>query len=119
MLLHSANDRDRMARRARLEFARHAGLRERGHAGVAGESRTQDQHRKCCARGFAEAHLQVKQRPEVEVLQECAMARFGGNVGSQCVIEAVRALKEAATIAEHEVMAPIEAVGRDLRGGKR
>jgi hypothetical protein len=70
---------------------------------------------------FETQKLQWPPQDQLTLVALIAVTVLSAYVGgaTMLMIEAVRALKEAATIAEHEVMAPIEAVGRDLRGGKR
>jgi hypothetical protein len=46
------------------------------------------------------------------------LAAYAGGV-TVLMIEAVRALKEAATVVEQEAVAPIKAVAQDLEGSKR
>lgn len=47
-----------------------------------------------------------------------ALSAYAGGV-TALMTEAVRALKDATKIAEHEMAAPLEAVARDLRGDQR
>lgn len=54
----------------------------------------------------------------VALIGVTALSAYAGGTTS-LMIEAVRALKEATRIAEHEIVAPIEAVGRELRSDKR
>jgi predicted lysophospholipase L1 biosynthesis ABC-type transport system permease subunit len=51
----------------------------------------------------------------VALIGVTVLSAYAGGV-TMLMTEAVRALKEAAKIAEHEVVAPLEAAGRDLRG---
>ena len=53
----------------------------------------------------------------VALIGVTVLSAYAGGV-TMLMTEAVRALKEAAKIAEHEVVAPIEAAERDLRGDK-
>jgi hypothetical protein len=53
----------------------------------------------------------------VALIGVTVLSAYAGGV-TTLMTEAVRALKEAAKIAEHEVVAPIEAAERDLRGDK-
>jgi predicted lysophospholipase L1 biosynthesis ABC-type transport system permease subunit len=54
----------------------------------------------------------------VAVVGVAALAAYAGGV-TALMTEAVRALKEAAKIAEREAVAPIQAVGRELEGDRR
>ncbi len=54
----------------------------------------------------------------VAVIGVAALSAYAGGV-TALMTEAVRALKEAAKIVEKEAAAPIQAVGRELEGGKR
>jgi predicted lysophospholipase L1 biosynthesis ABC-type transport system permease subunit len=66
-------------------------------------------------------HLQWPPRDQmtlVALVGVTALSAYAGGV-TALMTEAVRALKEAAKVVEHEAVAPIEAVGRDLRGDTR
>jgi lysylphosphatidylglycerol synthetase-like protein (DUF2156 family) len=54
----------------------------------------------------------------VAVVGVAALSAYAGGV-TALMTEAVRAMKEAVKIAEKEVVAPIQAVGRELGGDKR
>jgi hypothetical protein len=54
----------------------------------------------------------------VALIAMTVLSAYAGGA-TALMLEAVRALKEAAKIAEHEVVAPLETVGRELRGDKR
>lgn len=54
----------------------------------------------------------------VAVIGVAALSAYAGGV-TALMTEAVGALKQAARIAEKEVVAPIQAVGRELEGDKR
>jgi hypothetical protein len=54
----------------------------------------------------------------VSLIAVTVLSAYAGGA-TALMLEAVRALKEAAKIAEHEVVAPLETVGRELRGDKR
>jgi hypothetical protein len=53
----------------------------------------------------------------VTLIGVTALAAYAGGV-TALMVEAVRALKEATRVAEKEIVAPLEAAGRELRGDK-
>ena len=67
-----------------------AGIGESGHAGVAGERGTAEQDRERSARGLAQAHVEVEQRPQAEPLEQAAVGRLGRPVRRLAVIERIR-----------------------------
>jgi H+/Cl- antiporter ClcA len=54
----------------------------------------------------------------VAMVGVAVLSAYAGGV-TALMIEAVGALKKATRIAEHEVVAPLEAVGRELESNKR
>lgn len=54
----------------------------------------------------------------IALISVTALSAYAGGV-TALMTAAVGALKEAARIVEHEAVAPIQAVGRDLEGGRR
>src|SRR3954451_7469084 len=64
-----------------------AGLGESCHPGVTGERGADQWDRDPCARRFAEAHVQVEQRIQLEFAQEIAVAGFGRDVPGAAMIE--------------------------------
>ncbi len=54
---------------------------------MAGQSRAQQQNGDARARGFAEPHIEIKQRVEAEFLQQRAMTGFGGDMRRAAMIQ--------------------------------
>src|SRR6476646_3504388 len=67
--------------------AGYAGLRERCHAGVARERRTQQEDGGGRAGRFAEPHAEIEQRIEVELAEQQPVAGFGRDMAGATMIE--------------------------------
>jgi hypothetical protein len=94
LLRFARNDESARGLRLRALIGRLVGdsrFGEGRHAGVAGERGAENQQRRGGAGGFAEPHVEIEQRLQVQLVEQRAVASLGGDVAGKGMGERIGA----------------------------